>query len=154
MCYKAYIISHYITIIRYYTLLFFLLFFLLWHMGLLFFLLFFLLYHIIFHYFFYYFQLWHSVSTQKMVMCMQQFLTHSPRNGWLVSIKNASSTASTGKAHIKNGKQPEAVFQDYYTHYFYYYTHYFSRLTRIAVAVSTSYALQIYVHRFCVLHQA
>ncbi len=50
--------------------------------------------------------------------------------------------------------QPEAVFQDYYTNYFYYYTHYFPRLTRIAIAVSTSYALQIYVHRFNVSQQA
>ena len=30
-----------------------------------------------------------------------------------------------------NGKQPEAVFQDYYTNYFYYYAHYISRLTMI-----------------------
>ncbi len=50
------------------------------------------------------------------------------------------------KARIEKGKQPDAVFQDYYTHYFYYYAHYFAWLTRIAVTVSTSYALQIYVH--------
>ena len=55
------------------------------------------------------------------------------------------------KARIKNGKQPGAVFQDYYTHYFYYYAHYFSWLTRIAVTVETSFALLIYENLFCVL---
>ena len=58
------------------------------------------------------------------------------------------------KVLLKNGKSPDGAFLYYYTHYFYYYTHYFSRLTRIAVAVSTSYALQIYVQRFCALLQA
>ena len=38
--------------------------------------------------------------------------------------------------------------------FWYYYMHYSSLLTRIAVAVSSSYALPIYVHRFCVLQQA
>ena len=65
MCYKVSFISHYNTLWHYYTLLFFLLFFLLWHIGLLFFLLFFLLWHIIFHYFSYYFQLWQGVCTLK-----------------------------------------------------------------------------------------
>ncbi len=61
------------------------------------------------------------------------------------------------KARIEKGKQPDsdAVFHDYYTHYFYYYAHYFSWLSWIAVAVSTSYALQIYIllNWFCVLQQ-
>ena len=74
---------------------------------------------------------------------------------WLISVdEECQLNCIDWKAHIKNGKQPEAVFQDYYTNYFYYYTHYFSRLTRIAIAVSTSYALQIYVHLFCVSQQA
>ena len=58
------------------------------------------------------------------------------------------------KANIQNGKLPEGAFVYYYTHYFFYYTHYSSLLTRIAVAVSSSYALPIYVHRLCVLQQA
>ena len=59
------------------------------------------------------------------------------------------------KPRIQNGKQPDTAHMTYYTHYFFDYTHYFSWLTRIAVAVSTPYAaLQIYVQRFCVLHQA
>jgi hypothetical protein len=58
------------------------------------------------------------------------------------------------KVRIQNRKQPDGAFLNYYTHYFYYYTDYFSRLTRIAPAVSMSFALQIYVQRFCVLHQA
>jgi hypothetical protein len=56
------------------------------------------------------------------------------------------------KAHIQNEKQLES-FLNYYTHYFSYYTHYFAWLIRIAVAVITSYALQICVQRFCVLDQ-
>ncbi len=58
------------------------------------------------------------------------------------------------KANIQNGKLPEGAFVYYYTHYFFYYTHYSSLLTRIVVAVSSSYALLLYVHRFCVLQQA
>ena len=74
---------------------------------------------------------------------------------WLISVNEEGSINWIyHKARIQKGKQPDAVFQDYYTHCLNYYTHYFSRLTRIAVAVSTSYALQIYVYRFCVLHQA
>ncbi len=80
MCYKDRFISRYNTFKHYYTLLFFLLFFLLWHMGLLFFLLFFLLWHIgllffilfflllqiIFHYVSCYFQIWQGVCTRKL----------------------------------------------------------------------------------------
>ena len=55
------------------------------------------------------------------------------------------------KPRKQNGKQPDVASLNYYTHYFFDYTHYFSWLTRIAVAVNTSYALQIYVKRFCML---
>lgn len=58
------------------------------------------------------------------------------------------------KPRIQNETQPDVASLNYYTHYFSDYTHYFSWLTRIAVALNTSYALQIYVKRFCVLHQA
>ena len=58
------------------------------------------------------------------------------------------------KPHKQIGKQPNVASLNYYTHYFFHYTHYFSWLTRIAVAVKTSFALQIYVKRFCVLLQA
>jgi hypothetical protein len=61
---------------------------------------------------------------------------------------------NTWKAHIENGKQPDAVFEDYYTHYFYFYAHYIYWLIRILVAVITSYTLQIYMHRFCLSQQA
>ncbi len=57
------------------------------------------------------------------------------------------------KAHRKKGKLKEP-YNYYYTHYFYYYAHYFQCLVRFGVAVSFSYALQIYVQRFFVLHQA
>jgi hypothetical protein len=61
---------------------------------------------------------------------------------WLICVdEECQLNCIDCKAHIKNGKPPEAMFQDYYTHYFYYYTLYFSRLTRILVAVSTSYTL-------------
>ena len=56
-----------------------------------------LLFAIIIHYFSYYSLLWHDVGTRKMGMCRQQFLTQSWKNGWLVSKKNACSTASTGR---------------------------------------------------------
>ncbi len=46
------------------------------------------------------------------------------------------------------------MFKDYYTHYFYYYAHYFYWLTRIPVAVITSYAQRTYMHRFCLSQQA
>ena len=56
-----------------------------------------LLIAIIVHYFSYYSPLWQGVGTRKMGMCRQQFLTQSWRNDWLVSKKNACSTASTGR---------------------------------------------------------
>jgi hypothetical protein len=61
---------------------------------------------------------------------------------------------ANGKRHIQNGTKPGVASLNYYTHYFFDYTHYFSWLTRIVVAVNTSYAQQIYVKRFNVLHQA
>ncbi len=74
---------------------------------------------------------------------------------WLISVhEEGQFNWIYWKARIHNGKLPDGEFLNYYTHYFYYYTHYFSWLTRIAVAVSTSYSLQIYVQRICVLHQA
>ena len=74
---------------------------------------------------------------------------------WLICVdEECPFNCINWKARLKNGKPPDGAFLYYYTHYFYYYTHYFSRLTRIAVAVSTSYALQIYVQRFCALLQA
>ncbi len=56
-----------------------------------------LLFAIIVHYFSYYSLLWQCVGTWKMGMCRQQFLTQSWRNDWLVSTKNACSSASTGR---------------------------------------------------------
>ncbi len=76
---------------------------------------------------------------------------------WLLSVdEQCPLNCIDWKPRIEKGKQPDAVFQDYYTHYFYYNAHYFSWLSRsrIAVAVSTSYALQIYVNWFWVLQQA
>jgi hypothetical protein len=65
---------------------------------------------------------------------------------WLKSVHAAGQfTWINWKARIQNGKQPDGAFLNYCTHYFYYYTDYFSRLTRIAAAVSMSFAPQIYV---------
>ena len=63
----------------------------------LFFLLFFLLWHIIFHYFSYYFQLWQGAGIWKMARGRQQCLTQAWRNDSTVSMKNASSSALTGR---------------------------------------------------------
>ena len=52
---------------------------------------------IICDYFTDYLWLFHGVSTWKMGMCRQQFLTQSWRNDWLVSMKNACAPASTGR---------------------------------------------------------
>ena len=84
------IITHYVTIIHYY----FSDYFSYYDTCLL---LFFLLWHIISHYFSYYFQLWQGVGTRKMGRGRQQFLTQAWRNDSKVSVKNASSTASTGR---------------------------------------------------------
>ncbi len=154
MCYNDKFIRYYDTLWHYCTLLFFLLFFLLWHMGLLFF----LLWHIIFHYFFYYFLLWQGVGTRKMGMCRQQFLTQSWRNDWLVSMKNAcsSASASTGRRadRMDSGlmERSGTIIRIIFS---------IKRIIclgwtglPIAVAVITSYALQMYVQRFCALLQA
>ena len=74
---------------------------------------------------------------------------------WLINVnEECQLNCIDWKTCIMNWKQPDAELQDYYTHYLYYYAHYFSWRTRIAVAVSTSYALPMYVHRFCVLQYA
>ena len=74
---------------------------------------------------------------------------------WVISVCEGSKfTWINWKARIQNGKQPDGVFLNYYTHYFYNYTDYFSRLIRIASAVSMSFALLLCVQLFCVLHQA
>jgi hypothetical protein len=74
---------------------------------------------------------------------------------WLISVdEGCPLNCNDWKTRIENGKQPDAVFKDYYTHYFYYYAHYFYWLTRIPVAVITSYALQIYMQWFCLSQQA
>ena len=74
---------------------------------------------------------------------------------WLISVdERCPLNCNDWKTRIENGKQPDAVFKDYYTHYFYYYAHYFYWLTRIPVAVNTSYTLQIYMHWFCLSQQA
>ena len=74
---------------------------------------------------------------------------------WLISVdEGCLLNCNNWKAHIENGKQPDAVFKDYYTRYIYYYAHYFYWLTRIPVAVITFYALQIYMHWFCLSQQA
>ena len=116
----------------------------------------FLLWHIISHYCSYYFQLWHGDGTRRIGMCSQQFLSPDPlTQEWLISVdEECQLNCINWMASIQKGKQPDALFQDYYTHYFYYYAHYFSWLTSIVVTVSTSYALQIYEHRFSVLQRA
>ncbi len=43
-----------------------------------------------------YFRLFHSVCTRNMEMCRQQFLIQTCWNDWLVSMKDACSSASTG----------------------------------------------------------
>ena len=48
-------------------------------------------------YFYDYFRLFQGVGTRKMGMCRQQFLTQSRRNDGLASMKNACSSASTGR---------------------------------------------------------
>ncbi len=73
---------------------------------------------------------------------------------WVISAHaQGQRTWINWKPRIKKGKQPDGASLNYCTHYFFDYTH-FPWLTRIAVAVNKSYALQIYVKRFCVLHQA
>ena len=119
MCYNARFISYYNLLCHYYVLLFFLLFFLLCHMGLLFFLLFFLLWHIIFHYFSYYFQLWQGGGICKMARGRQQFLTQAWRNDSNSVYEECQLIFIDRKAHIQNGKLPEGVFLYYYTHYFF-----------------------------------
>ncbi len=45
---------------------------------------------------------------------------------WLISVdEGCLLNCNDWKARIDNGKQPDAVLEDYYTHYFYYYAHYF-----------------------------
>ena len=74
---------------------------------------------------------------------------------WLINVnEECQLNCIDWNTCIMNWKQPDAELQDYYTHYLCYYAHYFSWRTRIAVAVSTSYALPMYVHRFCVLQYA
>ena len=71
---------------------------------------------------------------------------------WLFSVdEECPLNCIDWKARIQKGKQPDALFQDYYTHYLYYYVHYFYWLTSIVVTVSLSYKLQVYEHWFCLL---
>ncbi len=125
----------------------------LWHMGL---------------FFFYYFSFMIHYSSLFFILFSIMTGCQHPDNGtvqtaiidpcteeWLKSVhEEGQFTWIKWKARIQNGKQPAGAFLNYYTHYFYYYTDYFSRLTRIAAAVSMSFAQQIYVQRFCVSHQA
>jgi hypothetical protein len=46
--------------------------------------------------FFRLYALFHCIWARKMGICRQQFLNQSRRNDWLVSMKNACSSASTG----------------------------------------------------------
>ena len=74
---------------------------------------------------------------------------------WLISVdEGCPLNRDDWKALIENGKQPDAVFKYYYLNYFYYYAHYFYWLTRIPVAVITSYAVQIYMQWLCLSQQA
>ena len=74
---------------------------------------------------------------------------------WVISAHaQGPLTCINWKPRKQNAKQPDVASHSYYTHYFFYYTHYFSWLTRMAVAVYTSYALQIYEKRICVILQA
>ena len=90
-------------IVRYY---FFLLFFLLWHMGLLFFLLFFLLWHIMFHYFSYYFQLWQGAQAgiRKTVVTVTGHpavtVTVTASSGWPGGPGPSSGPASLRLSHL------------------------------------------------------
>ena len=64
---------------------------------------------------------------------------------WLISVdEGCPLNCNDWKTRIENGKQPDAVFKDYYTHYFYYYAHYFYWLTRIPVVVITSCTADLY----------
>ncbi len=93
-----------------------------------------------------YLHLFHGISTRRMGICRQQFLTQSWRNDWLVSMKNACSSALTGR----RADRMESWILYYYTHYFFYCTHYLSWLNRIVTmgSISTSYALCFYAHPF------
>ena len=62
---------------------------------------------------------------------------------WLLSVEEECLlNCIDWKARRQNGKLPDGAFRYYYTHYCSYYTHYLSWLNRIAVPVSTSYALR------------
>ena len=151
MCYKDNIISHYDTIICYYTLLFFLLFFflffLLWTHGT-------IIFSLMTHYFSLFFLLFSIMSgcQHSKNRNMQPTIPYPHTKDWLISVNDEClHNCIHWKVLIKKGQQPDEMFQDYYTHYFYYHAHYFSWLTSIAVTVSTSYTLQVYEHWFCVL---
>ena len=141
MCYKVSFISHYNTLWHYYTLLFFLLFS--YYDTLFSFLLFFLLFSIM------------AGCQHPQKGNVQTAIIEPFAEEWVISVdEECQLNCIDWQAHIKNGKQPDAVFQDHYTHYFYYYAHYFSWLTGIAVTVETSFALLIYEHLFYVLQWA
>ena len=70
---------------------------------------------------------------------------------WLVSVdEECLLICIDWKARRQNGKMLDGAFRYYYTHYCFYNTHYLSWLNRIAAPVSTSYALCLDVHPFCV----
>jgi hypothetical protein len=70
---------------------------------------------------------------------------------WLVSVdEECLLICIDWKARRQNGKLLDGVFWYYYTHYCFYYTHYLYWLNRIAAPVSTSCALRLDAHPFCV----
>jgi hypothetical protein len=70
---------------------------------------------------------------------------------WLVSVdEECLLICIDWKARRQNGKLLYAAFRYYYTHCCFYYTHYLYWLNRIATPVSTSCALRLDAHPFCV----
>jgi hypothetical protein len=120
------------------------------------------------YYFSYYFSYYDTLSVIIFPIIFNYDRVSAPENGnvqtaildpfieeWLISVdEGCPLNCDDRKALIENGKQPDAVFKYYYLNYFYYYAHYFYWLTRIPVAVITSYALQIYMQWFCLSQQA
>ncbi len=104
-----------------------------------------LLYAIIFSYYFSYYDTWdyyfpvifpimtHYLSLFFLLFSITTGFLH-PKNGnvqtaildpyteeWLISVdEGCPLNCNDWKARIENGKQPDAVFEDYYKHYFYY----------------------------------
>jgi hypothetical protein len=156
--------TYYDTLWHYYTLLFFLLFFLLWYIymthGTIIFPIIFPIMALYLSFFCLLFSIMTGFQHPKNGNVQTALAILDPYTGeWLISVDDSEGCQLNwddwkARLGIEKGKQPDAVFKDYSMHYFYYYAHYFYWLTRIPVSVITSYALQIYMHRFCLSQQA